>query len=142
MRFDSSNKIVQLCVRGMEQEGLNNGLAAKAFYEEAWTKAVSATEKYIAAHYLARQQVIPLEKLHWNQQALDIALGAAEDSARDSMPSLYLNLAKDYEDLGDREKAHELYQKALTYVPHLPADGYSQLIEGGIRMGLQRTTFN
>lgn len=142
MRFDSTNKIVRLCVQGMEQERLNNRVAAKAFYENAWTNAVSLTKKYIVAHNLARRQVIPLEKLYWNQQVLNIAIGAEEEEAKESLSSLYLNLAKDHEDMGDPEKVNELYQKALSYLTNLPADGYGQLIEGGIRMGLRRTDLN
>ncbi len=57
-----------------------------------------------------------------------------------TFPSLYLNIAKCYEDLNDFDNAQKNYEAALSYQSKLPADGYGQMITSGIKNGLARVS--
>src|SRR5205085_2224516 len=47
------------------------------------------------------------DKLKWLEIALQTALKINDDSVKSAMPSLYLNIAKCYEDLGQTQKAKQ-----------------------------------
>lgn len=138
MLFDPENTIVKLCALGMskEQEGLTEE-AAKLF-SQAWNEAENDTERFIAAHYLARHQRTVADKLKWDEAALELALKINDDLIRSTFPSLYLNIAKCCEDLNDLPKAKKNYELALSFADKLPDDGYGKLIRGGIVSGLER----
>ena len=51
---------------------------------------------------------------------------------RESFPSLYLNIAKCYEDLNDLDNAKKNYELALSFTNVLPDNGYGNMIKGGI----------
>lgn len=137
MHFDPNNTIVQLCAKGMELEA-TQPLEAKALFIQAWNEAIIDVEKFTAAHYVARQQPSTKDKLHWNIIALEFALKIEDDSIKSNHPSLFLNIAKCYEDLGDYINARINYQRALSYESHLSDDGYGQMIRSGIKKGIAR----
>ena len=74
MDFNQDNKIVQLCARGMELEGLGQSAEAIFLFGEAWNTATTDFEKFVAAHYVARHQETAAEKLIWDKIALKHAL--------------------------------------------------------------------
>jgi len=139
MLFDPENSIIKLCAKGIEKEGENLHSEAAQLFQQAWSEARNNFEKYIAAHYLARQQKSTKEKLDWDKVALDFALLVEDDEVKSSLPSLYLNIAKGHEDLGDVTQANENYRLALSFEKFLLNDGYGQLILSGIKAGLNRT---
>jgi rifampin ADP-ribosylating transferase len=53
-------------------------------------------------------------------------------------PSLYLNLGKSHEDLHHADQAAEFYRRAAENLASLPAGAYRDMVEDGIRRGLQR----
>jgi rifampin ADP-ribosylating transferase len=57
-----------------------------------------------------------------------------------AFPSLYLNIAKCYEDLNDLGNAKRNYELALSFSNLLPDDGYGNMIKGGIKNGIERVT--
>lgn len=59
---------------------------------------------------------------------------------KESFPSLYLNIAKCYEDLSDLENAHKNYQLAFSFTYLLPDNGYGNMRKGGIMNGIARIT--
>lgn len=138
MQFDPNNPIIQLCAQGMELEGRGNAEAASQLFLQAWQEACDDFEKFTAAHYVARHQTSVADKLKWDETALHLALQINKEEIKSSYPSLYLNIAKGYEDLNDLENARKNYELALSYVGFLPEDGYGQLIRGGIGNGLER----
>jgi hypothetical protein len=80
------------------------------------------------AHYLADVQDDTNDELVWDLRAL-----AEVDPADTGMlPSLHLNLADDYRRLGDTGKAHEHLAEARANLHVLGADGYADVIRGGI----------
>jgi len=135
MLFDANNKIVQLCARGMELEATQPDIA-KNLFMQAWDASTNDFEKFTAAHYVARHQTSIKDKLYWDKIALEFALKV--DDIRSYYPSLYLNIAKCYEDLHDYGNAKINYQKAFSYEADLPGDGYGQMIRQGIANGIKR----
>ena len=137
MPFDPTNPVIQLCAKGIEIEAQSPDLA-KDLFVQAWNLASTDVEKFTAAHYLARHQNSVAEKLEWDLRALQLALQIQDDSLTASYPSLYLNVGKGYEDLGDQEQARSYYQLALSYTHYLPTEGYGKMIKQGIESGLKR----
>ena len=138
MNFDPDNKVVKLCARGMELEGEGKSAEAAKKFEEAWNIATNNHEKFTAAHYVARHQKDILNKLKWDKTALNCALKIEGKEIKDIYPSLYLNVAKCYEDLNDVTNAKKHYELALNYTAYLPDDGYGKMIHSGILNGLKR----
>src|SRR5580765_6420606 len=138
MQFDPNNKIILLCVQWMEMEAKQKQEEAKALFTQAWHEATTDFEKFTAAHYVARHQKSVQEKLSWDEIALSFALKIKEKEMKANYPSLYLNIAKCYEDLKDIDTAQKNYHLALAYIDHLPADSYGEMIRSGIKNGLER----
>lgn len=70
---------------------------------------------------MARYQKNISDKLKWLETALQFALKINNDSVKSALPSLYLNIAKCYEDLRDPEKARESYE-LVTLSNDKPSD--------------------
>ncbi len=139
MHFDPNNKINQLCAKGMEMEA-QQPAEAKAMFLQAWDEALADVEKFTAAHYIARHQLSTEDKLRWDKIALEFASKINDNSMVSTFPSLYLNIAKCYEDLHDFDNAQRNYATALSYADKLPADGYGKMITSGIKNGLARVS--
>jgi tetratricopeptide (TPR) repeat protein len=136
MQFDPNNKIVQLCAQGMNYEGEPE--KARHFFQRAWGEATTNFEKFIAAHYLARQQSSVADKLKWDEISLQLALQEDNDNTKEAYPSLYLNIGKCYEDLHDFDQARKNYRLAQSFTDYLPGDGFGKMIRSGIQNGLER----
>lgn len=136
MKFDPQNMVVQLCAKGIETEATDID-AAKELYQEAWVLAATNEERFIVAHYLARNQPLD-EQLKWNQLSLDYALEIDTAEIRATYPSLYLNLGKSYEEVGDMYMALENYQLAADNIKYLADDDYGKMIRSGIVTALER----
>jgi hypothetical protein len=140
MQFDPNNKIVKLCVGGMELEGKGELEEAQKLFLQAWNESTDDFEKFISAHYLARHQKNVEDKLKWDIIALQLALKIDDETMKASYPSLYLNIAKGYEDLKEFAKATLNYQAAFSFSNALPDDGYGKMIINGIKSGMERVS--
>jgi len=138
MEFDSNNDIIRLCVKGMELEGQGKPEEAYSLFMQAWSEAVSDFEKFTSAHYVARHQKSVLDKLHWDELALTHALKIDDDSIKSSLPSLYLNIAKCYEDLQNFQNAKLNFELANTFSQYLRDDEYGKIVKRGILNGIER----
>lgn len=138
MHFDPDNKVVKLCAEGMGLEGEGKPLEAADVFNKAWNIATTDFEKFTAAHYVARHQNNVAEKLKWDKIALQHALQISDNTAQGALPSLYLNIAKGYEDLNDFEQARTNYESGISWLDALPEDGYKQMINAGLIAGLKR----
>jgi hypothetical protein len=138
MLIDSTNKIVQYCSEGMNLEGVGKPEEARKIFLLAWEEATNDFEKCAAAHYVARHQNSAQEKLKWDEMALQLALKIDSDEMKTYLPSLYLNIAKGYEDCHAFENARINYALANLYAPLLPDDGYGNMIRQGILCGIER----
>src|ERR1700759_4626617 len=110
MEFDPNNPVIKLCVEGMNAEGEGNIEQAQQLFQQAWDMATNNFEAFTAAHYLARNQKDPNDVLKWNLEALNRADNMKEESLKGQYPSLYLNVAKSYENLGDKNEAIRYYR--------------------------------
>ena len=138
MQFDPDNKVVKLCAEGMEFEGTGDHEKAHRNFLQAWEHASDNSEKFIAAHYLARHQKSVTDKLHWDEVALQLALEMNDETTYPQLPSLHLNIGKCYEDLNNFSKANENYLIAKSFTSYLPDDGYGNMIKAGIENGIAR----
>ena len=110
--MDPNNPVIKLCIAGTQAEFKNNMDEACELYQQAWETANDDYEACIAAHYVARCQVSPEDIFHWNQEALDRAKAVKNGSIRDFYPSLYLNLGRSHELLGQQAEAEKYYHLA------------------------------
>ncbi len=110
--MDLDNPVIQLCLDGAQAEFKGRPAEAQRLYQLAWEAATDDYEACIAAHYVARFQATPEETLRWNQIALDRARAVEDDRVRDFYPSLYLNLGRSHEVLGNLIEAQRYYDLA------------------------------
>jgi tetratricopeptide (TPR) repeat protein len=134
MDFDPNNRVIQLCVQGMQKEAEMEPSEAKMLFIRAWEEAENNLEKLIAAHYVARHQEFLEDKLKWDELALSLALQHDDQEIKEFLPSLYLNIGKCHEDLGNLELARENYNKAEYFIDSLPDNGYGKMTKAGIEV--------
>ena len=140
MPYDPDNKVVQLCVDGMNVEAQGDIEKAKSLFKQAWDIAENDFEAFTAAHYVGRNQNTPEETLHWNEEALRLAQATAMDDVNAYYPSLYLNVAKAHEDLQNHAQAAKHYILAAESCSNLPQSNYGEMIKKGIAEGLKRVS--
>jgi tetratricopeptide (TPR) repeat protein len=138
MGIDPNNPVVKLCAAGISAEFAGRRDEAAKLYKEAWDGKTTDFDACIAAHYVARLQPTPRDALHWNEEALRFAEQANAEELRSFFPSLYLNLGKAHEDLGNFADAKNFYLLAEGEVGVLPNDAYAETVKRGIRGGLER----
>ena len=138
MEFNTENKVVKLCAEGMEFEGKGENEKASEIFERAWNLSQNDFEKFTSAHYVARHQKSIAEKLKWDEKALNFALKINDKTIKGTLPSLYLNIGKCYEDMNDFDNARLNYITGDTYFEFLPSDGYGNMIKKGIESRIER----
>jgi hypothetical protein len=121
MDFNPNNHVVQLCMQGMERQGNAKPEEASRLFLQAWSEAVNDFERFIAAHFVARDQANLADKLQWLQTALQFALKVNDDSVAAAFPSLYSNIAECQENLGDYANAKKNHDLAISS-SHAPSD--------------------
>jgi tetratricopeptide (TPR) repeat protein len=119
MEFNPNNNVVKRCLQAMNMEEEGKLEEASKLFREAWKEATNDFEKFIAAHYVARHQPIVSDKLSWLEKALEHALKINDDTVKSAFPSLYFNIAKCHETLGDFDKAksNEALATSFKYKP-------------------------
>jgi rifampin ADP-ribosyltransferase len=115
MDFDPNNKVIKLCIQAMDMEGKDKPEEASRLFLQAWNEATNDFEKFTAAYYVARCQKNVTNKLQWLETALQFALKMNDDAVKGAFPSLYLNIAKCYEDLNDPGNAKKNYELANSF---------------------------
>ncbi len=123
MEFDPGNHVVKLCMQGMYMEEKDKPEEASRLFLQAWNEATNDFERYIAAHYVARHQKSAPDKLKWSETALQFALKINNDSVKGAFPSLYVNIAKCYEDLNDFDNAKKNHELAISFMGKLSDNG-------------------
>jgi rifampin ADP-ribosylating transferase len=115
MEFNPNNNIIKLCIQGMGLEDKGKPEEAGKLFLQAWNEATNDFEKFTAAYYVARHQKNVSDKLKWLETALQFALKINDDAVKAAFPSLYLNIAKCYEDLNDPDNAKKNYESANSF---------------------------
>ena len=115
MEFNPNNNVVKLCLQGMDMEEKGKPEEASRLFLQAWNEATNDFEKFTAAYYVARHQKNVSDKLKWLETALQFALKINNDTVSGAFPSLYLNIAKCYEDLSDPDNAKKNSELAISF---------------------------
>ena len=136
--IDPQNRVVRYCVEGMEREQEGRHEEALRLFMLAWDQSTDAFERTIAAHYVARHQTRPEWALHWNQESLLNADAVGDDRVEEFYPSLYLNMGKSHEDLGNLKEARRFYALAAHQVGCLPETPLADTVRRGLSNGMQR----
>jgi tetratricopeptide (TPR) repeat protein len=131
MHFDPDNSVVALCAAGMAVEG--DAEQARALFERAWSIRRDDYEASIAAHFLARHQPTIAETLAWNEHALRHATTVNDGRTAEFLASLYLNVGDSYLAVGRLADAATAAELADANLAVLPAGGYRDFVERGIR---------
>ncbi len=98
---------------GLEDSG--NLEEASTMFLKAWNEATDDFEKFIAAYHLARQQNSITDKLKWMKTSLQCALNTNDDIVKSAYSTLYVNIAKCYEELHDPDNAKRNYELSELY---------------------------
>jgi hypothetical protein len=112
MEFSPSNNVVKLCVQGMGMEDKGEPEKASNLFLQAWNEAANDFEKFTAAYFVARHQENVRDKLEWLETSLRFASEINDESFKAAFPSIYSNIAKCYEELGDPDSAKTNYDLA------------------------------
>jgi len=123
MEFNPNNNIVKRCIQGMDMEEKGKPEEASKLFLQAWNEATNDFEKFIAAYYVARHQKNIPDKLNWLETALQLVLKINNHSVNGALPSLYLNIAKCYEDLSDLDNAKKNHALAISFTNKPSDDG-------------------
>ncbi|CUH92966.1 hypothetical protein SD1D_1420 [Herbinix luporum] len=110
IKFDPNNPIIKLCMTGMGLEEGGNSDEALAMFQKAWEETRDDYERFIASYHLGRIQKSTIDKLKWMETSLHCALKINDENVKSAYPTLYLNIAKCYEELGDFENAKINYE--------------------------------
>ena len=137
---DPNNPVVRLCAQGMEFEGRGCLDEASEVFLNAWNESTDDFERCIAAHYVARHQKNSFDTLLWNQRSLDHASAVADERVREFYASLYLNMGKSHEDLGNREESKRFYEMAVTALDSLPEGRYGDIVREAVGRALLRSS--
>ncbi len=123
MEFNPNSNVIKLCIQGMDLEGKGKPEEANRLFLQAWNEATNDFEKFTAAHYVARHQKNIPDKLKWLETALQFALKINNDTVKSAFPSLYLHIAKCYEDLSDPDNAKKNYEASISFTDKLSDNG-------------------
>lgn len=123
MEFNPNNDVVKLCLQGMDLEGKGKPEEASRIFLEAWNEASDDFEKFLAAHYVTRHQKNVADKLKWLETSVQLAKKINNDYVKGIFSSLYLNIAKCYEELGDPDNAKKNYELANLFQHKLSDKG-------------------
>ena len=83
-------------------------------FHKAWREATDDYERFIASYHLARMQRSIPDRLNWMKTSLRCALQINDDNVKSAYPTLYLSIAKFYEELGDLENAEKNYELSTS----------------------------
>lgn len=114
MEFSQSNPIVRLCLQGIGMEAKGQAEEAGKIFLQAWNEAEYDFEKFIAAHFLARQQKSDADRLHWLETALQLALKMNDSTVKSAFAPLYTDIAKCHEALGNADEAKRHFALAAA----------------------------
>jgi len=115
IKFDPNNVVIKLCMSGMRLEDSGDIEDAITMFHKAWREATDDYERFIAAYHLARQQKSITDKLKWMETSLQCALNINDDNVKSAYSTLYLNIAKCYEELCDSDNAKRNYELSNSY---------------------------
>ena len=103
--------------RGRVLNSAGEGVLARPHFQAAWDGArqVGADSLAVDAAHMVAIVAEPDEQILWNEQAIAYAEASEQPGARNWLGSLYNNLGWTYHDLGQLDKALDLFERAQTH---------------------------
>jgi hypothetical protein len=123
MEFDPRNEVIKLCVQGMGAEEQGRSDEAGDLFIQAWHESTNDFERFMAAYYVARSRKDIRERLTWFETSLQHAKKINDVTVSSAFPTLYSNIAKCFEELGDDTGARENKELARSAADTLPDNG-------------------
>ena len=114
MEFNPNNSIVKLCLKGMAAEAKGQREEADELFLQAWNEGTSDLEKFMAAWFVAGHQKNVADRLKWLETALQFARLTDDVAIKSALATLYVNIAKCYEELKDFDNAQKNNGLALS----------------------------
>ena len=110
-------RIRYLLERGRLYNSAGRADTSKVFFLEAWGEAMEHSEDAYCVDALHMLGIVtpPKEQLRWNVKAMAYAEQSKNEKARRWLGPLYNNIGWSYHDLGEYEKALELFEKSLQW---------------------------
>jgi len=99
----------------MAMEEKANPEEASKLFLQAWNEAANDFERFTAAYYVARHKNTLADRLKWLETSLQFALKINDVTVNSAFPSLYSNIAKCYQDLGDPDNAKKNFELAASF---------------------------
>jgi tetratricopeptide (TPR) repeat protein len=110
--IDQDSPSAKLCIKGIQAEFEHKLDDARNLYREAWSVAADDYDFCIAAHYIAHLEENPESALEWNLKALVHAKLVNDNRVEVFYASLFVNIGRSFELLGDLEQAQHYYEHA------------------------------
>ena len=110
-------RIRYLLERGRVHNSSGQPDESKPFFLEAWELGTEHREDYYAVDAAHMMGIVepPEKQLEWAAKAMDLAEKSGDKRARNWLGPLYNNTGWSYHDLGEYDKALELFEKSLKY---------------------------
>jgi len=110
-------KVRYLLERGRVYNSSKEVEKSKPFFLEAWDLARSAGEDYYAVDAAHMMGIVepPEKQLEWAEKSMDLAEHSSKPKAKEWLGPLYNNTGWSYHDLGQYDKALELFEKSLKW---------------------------
>lgn len=115
MEFSPFNKVVKLCLQGMEMETQGKPEEAGKLFLQGWNEASNDFEKFLAAYYLSRYQQTVSDKLQWLETTLHFALKVDDNTVASAFPALYTSISQCYRELNRPDEAKINSDLGATY---------------------------
>jgi hypothetical protein len=106
------SQTVELCMASTRAEYAGRIDEARVLSRQAWERATGFVDACVAAHYVARYELDPVERLRWNEIALKQAEAAPPERVAAWLPSLCVNLGRAHQALGHESDARRYFERA------------------------------
>lgn len=121
----STTPSLRLCTECTEAEFAGRLADARSLSLLAWREARTDFEACVAAHYVARYQERLSSQRRWHEEALARAEESDDDRVHSLYPSLYVNLGRALELLGEQAQADHFFalaaSRGLVHTSNAPA---------------------
>ncbi|HQQ95295.1 MAG TPA: NAD(+)--rifampin ADP-ribosyltransferase [Bacteroidia bacterium] len=115
MSFSPFNPIVKRCLLGISLEEKAQPNEAAMVFSDAWKEATNSFEKFLTAYFVARHQKNVQDSLRWYEASLQYALQTEPLTLSGVFSTLYTDIARCNESLGQTELVNLHRQLAEGY---------------------------
>lgn len=114
-KFDPKNKIIGLCMIGMNMEEQGDPERAMTVFMEALNESANDYEKFVVTYQIAKYEKNIQKKLKWLEKTLQYAIKSEDCGVRSTLSTIYHCIARCYEESGDSKKAKVNFELSDLY---------------------------